>query len=320
MWAKISDDFFRHPRTVAAGRDARDLFLVSLTHCNEHLTDGFVAAGYLRRLAADAEIDDARAAADRLVAVGYWEECDGGWMVHDFLDYNPSRAEVLAEREKAAVRKERWKNGARNAVRNGVPNGEGTPAPGPGPVYRESSLPPARESLAFDEDGPPPAEPPRSTAPPEAPPIPVPHDPAQLRLMAAFRSERFPDQIADQCPPGELTAARQHLAALVASGATTAQVRQATAAAIRRHGRDRVTVQSIVRHWSALLEPDAPPETGSPPPGPPAGRIIPSGLRSRPSRAEEIENINREAAAAAVRHGIVRPGASTTAPTAGERP
>jgi hypothetical protein len=49
---------------------------------------------------------------------------------------------------------------------------------------------------------------------------------------------------------------------------------------------------------------------------PPAGRIIPSGLRSRPSRAEEIENINREAAAAAVRHGIVRPAA----PTAGERP
>ena len=149
MWTKISDDFFRHPKVVSAGRDARDLYLVALAHCNEHLTDGFVAATYLRRLAADAEIDDAPASAHRLVEVGLWEEAEGGWRVHGFADYNPTRAEVEAERAKTAERVGNWRKARRvdvttatsnavgNTVCNGVTppvtNGVGTPSPGPGP-------------------------------------------------------------------------------------------------------------------------------------------------------------------------------------------
>lgn len=234
MWAKISDDFFRHPRTVAAGRDARDLFLVSLTHCNEHLTDGFVAAGYLRRLAADAEIDDARAAADRLVAVGYWEECDGGWMVHDFLDYNPSRAEVLAEREKAAIRKERWKNGARNGVRNAVPNGEGTGSPVPVPV-------PDKETT--------------SSSPPSAR-IETPHDPTPNEEEADGHA-RFPDgapwpisvqEALAKCPP--------HWEAELRLLVETTQIR----------GTLTQFALGVIRRWRRGEDPPATPPPAPPPP------------------------------------------------------
>ena len=31
-WVKLDDHFFRHPKVIAAGRDARDLFLAGLCY------------------------------------------------------------------------------------------------------------------------------------------------------------------------------------------------------------------------------------------------------------------------------------------------
>lgn len=320
-WAKIDDGLHASEKFAAVSLAATGLWTLCLSWTTDKLKDGFVPSAMVRRFAGA----DADALAAELVEAGLWEIEAGGWRIHAYLEYNPPAEKVLAEREAA---RERMSKRRSPEVPPNKPRS--SPSPVPGPVYTESSLPPARESAAVDDvvRPPKPTEAPRSMAPVEPDPIPVPHDPAQARLMAAFRSERFPDQIADQCPPGELAAARQHLAALVANGATTAQVRQATAAAIRRHGKERVTVQSVVRHWSALLEPDAPPPD-TPPPGPPGGRIVPAGLRPRLSKAEEIQAINREAAAAAVRHGIARPSGmersapvpgATLASTPGERP
>ena len=157
MWTRLSDDFFAHPKVVRAGRDARDLYLVALTHCNRHLTDGFVGVEYLRRLTAEAEIDDGAACAGRLVEVGLWEPGDGGWMVHDFLDYNPNRAEVEAKRAKTAARVGDWRKRRKagsNAVTHPgtspVTNGGSTPSPGPGPSLFTSKktdpLPPSDEA------------------------------------------------------------------------------------------------------------------------------------------------------------------------------
>lgn len=148
MWSKISDDFFRNPKIVAVGRDARDLHIVAICHANEHLTDGFIASHYLRRLAADAEIDTVQECVTRLVSGGLWHETEGGWQIHDFLEYNPSREEVLKQREDTARRKSDWKqrNSERRAERQAervperVPNGGGTPAPVPGPVPVPISL------------------------------------------------------------------------------------------------------------------------------------------------------------------------------------
>lgn len=144
MWTKISDDFFRHPKVVQAGRDARDLFLVGLAHANGHLTDGFIASQYLRRLGADAEIEDAEASARRLVDVGLWEKAEGGWIIHGFLEYNPCRADVEAERARTAERQQQWRDRKRTAttpkepvtphVRNSDRNGVTTSVTNSGPV------------------------------------------------------------------------------------------------------------------------------------------------------------------------------------------
>lgn len=133
MWAKISDDFFRNPKVVKAGRDARDLYLVGLCHCNEHLTDGFIDASYLRRLAADAEIDSAKEAASKLVEVGLWHETDGGYEVNDFEDHNISKAEVEAKAKAKAERQERWLK-SRGASKDASRDASKAHVPGPGPV------------------------------------------------------------------------------------------------------------------------------------------------------------------------------------------
>lgn len=121
-WSKLSDDFFSNPKIVRAGRDARDLYLVALCHCNEHLTDGQVEKCYLRQLAAKADIDDVKGAVAVLVRERLWEETPGGYAVHDFLRYNMSRAEheTLHESRTEAGRRGGQRSGERR--RGGRPD------------------------------------------------------------------------------------------------------------------------------------------------------------------------------------------------------
>ena len=103
-WVRLDDQFFRNPKVIAAGRDARDLYLAGLCYCGQGLTDGIIAPTVLRMLAADADIDDVRGAATQLVSVGLWTEIAGGYQVHDYHQYNPTSDKVKADRAAAAER------------------------------------------------------------------------------------------------------------------------------------------------------------------------------------------------------------------------
>ena len=98
-WTKIDDQFYDHPKVVAAGPLGIALFVCGLSYCSRHLTDGFISAVQVQRLI---DIDNPGKVAERLVAVGLWERRDGGYQVHDYLDYNPSRARVKATRQARA--------------------------------------------------------------------------------------------------------------------------------------------------------------------------------------------------------------------------
>lgn len=117
-WVKIDDGFFRHPKIRAAGRDARDLYLAALCYCNENLTDGFVPDYEVRRLSAEADTDDTNAALTSLCnprsfGRSLWTTAPGGYIVHDYHDYQPSRADVLRLKE---VRAEAGSRGGRRAA------------------------------------------------------------------------------------------------------------------------------------------------------------------------------------------------------------
>ena len=110
MWTRLDDRFFFHPKVQAAGKDATLLYLAGLTYSAGQLTDGFLNRAAVRICAG--MVDVAVTEAETLVQVGLWEPTNGGYLVHDFRDYNPSAEEVKAKREDISrIRSEAGKKG-----------------------------------------------------------------------------------------------------------------------------------------------------------------------------------------------------------------
>ena len=120
-WAKFDDRFNQHPKVIAAGPLAIALHMRAIVYSAQYLTDGVIRRRTLRHIIdwGDDEDDFGGrppsniALAKRLVNAALWEEAgDGeGWVIHDYLDYNPSRED--AERLKAA-RTEAGRKGGRS--------------------------------------------------------------------------------------------------------------------------------------------------------------------------------------------------------------
>jgi hypothetical protein len=107
-WARLDDACTDHLKIRRAGTAGLALWTASIVWCSRHLTDGFIPADMLHDIWRPVgEAFDADAACARLVAAGLWDEVEGGWQVHDYLDYNPSREEVQAQRAQAADRQRR---------------------------------------------------------------------------------------------------------------------------------------------------------------------------------------------------------------------
>lgn len=93
MWVKVDDTIAMHPKLLAAGGPAAWHFICGLTYCARYLTDGRIPATAAPHLSAQR---GGRRLTNRLVAAGLWEPVDGGYLVHDFLDYQISRDEAVA--------------------------------------------------------------------------------------------------------------------------------------------------------------------------------------------------------------------------------
>jgi hypothetical protein len=69
--------------------------------------------------------------ATRLVEIGLWERVDGGFAVHDYLEYQASKERVQAERRTNAARQERFRKHVSNAVTKAATDGVSNAAPIP---------------------------------------------------------------------------------------------------------------------------------------------------------------------------------------------
>ncbi len=146
-WVKIDDQFTDHPKIVAAGPLAGWLYVAGLCYSARYLTDGFVPRAQVRKLV---DVDEVTPLVTALVTAGLWRESQGGYTIHDYLDYNPPAEKVKAERAANAQRQAKYKETLRNAgepsiyntVSNTVTNGVTTavPSPSPSPSPSTSSL------------------------------------------------------------------------------------------------------------------------------------------------------------------------------------
>jgi hypothetical protein len=102
-WLKLDDLTDDHPKWVELGEADSWRWLRVLLYCSRLETDGLVSDLILKRYGVK------RA---RMVALGLLEERENGLWVHDFLEYNPSKAEKDVERERWRDRKRSSRNGA----------------------------------------------------------------------------------------------------------------------------------------------------------------------------------------------------------------
>ena len=120
-WVRLDDNFPEHPKVVAAGPICELIQIRAICYCSRHLPDGFLPAKVIPSLLvrldhldveegtvgdgqggklasfgqSAAEIDWPTA----MVKRGLWHRRRGGYIVHDFLLYQRSRADVLADTE-----------------------------------------------------------------------------------------------------------------------------------------------------------------------------------------------------------------------------
>lgn len=83
-WVKVESSVPRNRKFLRAGPAASWLWLSGLCYAQEGLTDGFIPSEALDTLG----VKPAKQCAAALVNAGLWDECDGGWQIHDYLDHN----------------------------------------------------------------------------------------------------------------------------------------------------------------------------------------------------------------------------------------
>jgi hypothetical protein len=123
-WVKVDDQMPRHPKLLGLGRDrlmCQGVWLDGMCYASAYLTDGFVPAAALER--------GCDRYAERLVKAGLWDKVEGGYRVHDYHDYQPTREQVTEARKRNAERQSRHRNGVSNGVTN-----EAVTTPRPVPV------------------------------------------------------------------------------------------------------------------------------------------------------------------------------------------
>jgi hypothetical protein len=152
-WVRIDDKAWSHPKFASLPAGAVRLWMFALCWCNQQESDGFVPRSMLRVLRGTTS--DASA----LVASCLWVESEDGWRFHDYLQYQPSRDQLTAQRTSTKERVTRFRERSRNAVTPPVtPTGNAvTNAPVTLPPTQPNPTQPEREEIR--EAGKPPPRP-----------------------------------------------------------------------------------------------------------------------------------------------------------------
>jgi hypothetical protein len=107
-WVRLDDrlhDNRKIKRLWLRDRGALALHLMALSYCGGHETDGLVDTEFLTLLAPGKADRDKLTAS--LVDAGVWVAVADGWQINDFLEYNPSSADLNEKRRKDSERKAR---------------------------------------------------------------------------------------------------------------------------------------------------------------------------------------------------------------------
>lgn len=100
-WVRLDDGFPEHPKILGLSDAAFRLHILALCYAARNLTDGMIPQAWLTggkgRTVPKATV--------QLVLSGVWNALEsGGFQIHDYLQYQPSRVQITQKRDDAKVR------------------------------------------------------------------------------------------------------------------------------------------------------------------------------------------------------------------------
>lgn len=103
-WFKVDDQFHGHPKVRGLDMASRGLWVTAGSWCASYLTDGVISERDVKALGGT------RRQAEKLVSAGLWALVDASpgarrYAFHDWAEFQPTRADTLAKRQRDAERK-----------------------------------------------------------------------------------------------------------------------------------------------------------------------------------------------------------------------
>lgn len=189
---ELDDQILNHDKFIRArklgGSEAIDLWLGIRAYCGQRLSDGFVPSDMLSEVRGPLNEKKRAAALKVLVDVRLLDPCDGGFQMHDYLDWSRSKSQVLADRARARERQAQSRTKSHGKSRRDTQRDEHSNAPDPsGSVTKASSS--ASTSSSATTPKPPQSPPPDPDA--RVPcPVPLPLDDDAFAQLAELRIDR----------------------------------------------------------------------------------------------------------------------------------
>lgn len=174
-WVRFDDQFTINRKVSRLSDAAFRLHVSAIFWCARNLTDGVVPEEDLEDVCA--RVRTPERFVTELLGRGLWHEigqqcaseycpshpdagdavASSGWTIHDYLEFQPSKERVLADRKDSASRQKKWRDKRkqssqdRNGVNNGVSNagsngGSNAAPPRPVPTRPDPSSPNGDES------------------------------------------------------------------------------------------------------------------------------------------------------------------------------
>jgi hypothetical protein len=124
-FARTETTVLNHPKFMGLDPAAIGLWTMGNAYCWDQLTDGFISDEQLPRLMTWLSLKRLRVLANVLANAtahgrykqGLWERVEGGFRVHDWLDHNPTKEKVLADRKAARDRMKSLRSESRSHER-----------------------------------------------------------------------------------------------------------------------------------------------------------------------------------------------------------
>jgi hypothetical protein len=97
-WAKLDDQFFYNKKVAQVDGSAKLLYVAGLVYVANQRSDGFIPERAVKFIASTADIANCQDFAKQLLDVGLWETVEGGYRIHDYLEWNPTSEQIEATR------------------------------------------------------------------------------------------------------------------------------------------------------------------------------------------------------------------------------